>query len=97
MAMRSTPARRVRVDAEERLERQRFGATLQALRTARGMSQTDLAEGAGDSRSHLARVELGNAPIDVDLAVRCARYLRVDPRALLRRDVLATATAGGAQ
>lgn len=76
-------------------ERVRQGATVRALREARGLTVDQLAKrvtlpsGEPMSRAYLSNVEAGRKRLTPVLAVRIADVLAVSPVALLRPDHLA--------
>jgi transcriptional regulator with XRE-family HTH domain len=64
--------------------RERFAANLRRLRHAKGLSQDDLAYGAGVSRSYLSQIEKGVYYSSLKIIGRIAETLEVDPAELLR-------------
>jgi transcriptional regulator with XRE-family HTH domain len=60
----------------------RFGAALQALRVERGYSRAALARCAGLSDHQLGRIERGEAPVRIAVAVSLARSLGVTVHSL---------------
>lgn len=56
---------------------------LRQLRADRGWSQADLAERAGVSRVHIARIETAKMEPTLGVIVKLAKALRVKPAALL--------------
>ena len=61
----------------------RVGATIKALREARGLTQEQLAQRAQLSRPHLANVEVGRKRLSVRAAARVADALVVPQIALI--------------
>ncbi len=75
-------------NAIEFKNRDRFiqlGITIAALRKMRGMSQEQLAEKAGLSRSHLSSIEAPNIvrPFSLEVFYNIADALEIDPAKLL--------------
>lgn len=68
-------------DLEERL---RVGATLKALRMARGATPDQVANYAGMSRPLLANVEAGRRRLNYKYLPKIAEYLGVPPIAIMR-------------
>lgn len=68
-------------DEEERL---RIGATLKALRQARGATPDQVANYAGMSRPLLANVEAGRRRLNYKYLPKIAEYLGVPPIAIMR-------------
>ncbi|WP_084479226.1 helix-turn-helix domain-containing protein [Nocardia jejuensis] len=66
-------------------DRERVGATIRALREARGKSRTALAGAVEISASHLANIENGARPCTTELAHRLARALEVQIKAITTR------------
>jgi transcriptional regulator with XRE-family HTH domain len=60
------------------------GANVRRLRTARGMIQQELADAAGVHLRFVQRIELGRTNLGVEVLVKMADALGVDPRALLK-------------
>lgn len=58
-------------------------ARIKAVRKECALSQTDLAKRAGISLSYLARVELGQSSIGIDMLGRIADALNVQPEVLI--------------
>lgn len=71
-------------DADDVLLRQRaaFGRRLRELRTAAGLTQEQVAFGAGTDRSYLVEIEGGQHSLGLDLVLRLALALGVAPRDL---------------
>jgi ribosome-binding protein aMBF1 (putative translation factor) len=61
---------------------------LSALRLSAGLSQAQLAERAGTSQSHIARIELGQNDPSTEVVVRIARALNVDEAVAFRAILL---------
>lgn len=56
------------MDKEKKLdERKRIGSTIRTIREERGLTQQQLAEKVGTSRSTIGRVELGDWSVSLDL------------------------------
>lgn len=56
------------MDKEKKLdERKRIGSTIRAIREEQGLTQQQLAEKVGTSRSTIGRVELGDWSVSLDL------------------------------
>ena len=62
---------------------QDFMRRLKVLRTARGMSQAEVAKAAGLSRGYLSRIEIGMQSPTLEVIERLAAALKVKPSALL--------------
>jgi transcriptional regulator with XRE-family HTH domain len=60
-----------------------FGARVRAYRTADGVTQQDLAEAAGLSRSSIANLEAGRQDVTVTTVLAIAHHLGVAPGDLL--------------
>ena len=62
-----------------------LGITIAALRKMRGMSQEELAEKAGMSRSHLSAIEAPNIvrPFSLEIFYNIADALDIEPRDLI--------------
>lgn len=62
-----------------------LGITIAALRKMRGMSQEQLAEKAGISRSHLSSIEAPNVvrPFSLEILYNLADALEIEPAKLL--------------
>ena len=62
-----------------------LGITIAALRKMRGMSQEELAEKAGMSRSHLSAIEAPNIvrPFSLEIFYNIADALDIDPKDLI--------------
>jgi transcriptional regulator with XRE-family HTH domain len=67
-------------------EQLRIGATLRALREARGIRVGELARKLRISHSYLSNIEAGRKAIPPPLVVRAADALAVRPIALVRPD-----------
>lgn len=61
-----------------------FNATLRRVRDARGLTQEQVAEGAGTSQSHYSKIELGRVSPTIRTVKKIADVLGVDPMELLR-------------
>lgn len=61
----------------------RIGATIKALREARGMSQEQLSQAAMLSRPYLANIETGRKRPSIKAVARLAHELRVPQIALI--------------
>ncbi|MBR5774253.1 MAG: helix-turn-helix transcriptional regulator [Clostridia bacterium] len=66
-----------------------LGIAISTLRRMRGMSQEELAEKAGMSRSHLSAIEAPNIirPFSLEILYNIADALRIEPSDLLRASV----------
>ena len=66
-----------------------MGIAIAALRKVRGMSQEQLAEKAGVSRSHISSIEaLGIArPFSLDVFFNIADALEIDPKDLIEASI----------
>lgn len=65
---------------DEQLARRRaFGARLRQLRRDRGLSQEDLAHGAGLDRTYVGSVERGRRNVSLDAIWQIANAMEVDP------------------
>ncbi len=66
-----------------------LGITIAALRKMRGMSQEQLAEKAGISRSHLSSIEAPNVvrPFSLEILYNLADALEVEPAKLLSTSI----------
>jgi transcriptional regulator with XRE-family HTH domain len=62
-----------------------FATNLRRLRTARGLSQDDLAAEAEMSRSYLAQLETGKFHVSLKIIAKLARALAAEPAEFLRR------------
>ncbi len=62
-----------------------LGITIAALRKMRGMSQEELAEKAGMSRSHLSAIEAPNIvrPFSLEIFYNIADALDIEPKDLI--------------
>lgn len=60
-----------------------LGQRLRAQRKLRGVTQVDLAEAAGLSRSSVANIELGNQTIQLGALVTAAKFLGIPVAMLL--------------
>jgi transcriptional regulator with XRE-family HTH domain len=63
---------------------ERLAARLKALRARRGLSQEQLAEAAGISRPHVARLETARQDPTLSTIGKLARALKVKPAELLK-------------
>jgi transcriptional regulator with XRE-family HTH domain len=61
-----------------------LAANVVRLRRARGLSQEALAWEAGVNRSYMARIETGQTSVGLDIIVKLAAVLEVEPAELLR-------------
>ena len=61
---------------------------LRAIREARNISQEDIAKQIGVSQQFISRVEKGNKPISLDLAVEIADFLNVSLDEIAGRTVI---------
>lgn len=77
--MTRTTKDRIRIDPDSI----RVGATIKALREARGLTQEQLARRAQLSRPYLANVEVGRKRLSVRAAARVAAALAVPQIALI--------------
>ena len=71
-------------------ERVRIGATLRAIREARGVRVGELAKLAEVSSPYLSNIEAGRKPLTPVLTIRIAKLLNVKPIALVRPDYFDT-------
>lgn len=71
-----------------------FGRVLRAARTARGMSQEDLAERADLSRTYPSLLERGLREPTLDVFFRLCTAVRTPPAALLEATLRAAGPAG---
>jgi transcriptional regulator with XRE-family HTH domain len=62
-----------------------FAANLRRLRHERGMSQDELADEAGMSRSYLAQIETGKYHVSLKIIAKLATALNAEPAEFLRR------------
>lgn len=67
-------------------EQLRIGATLRALRLARGVRVGELAKQADISHAYLSNIEAGRKPLPAHLVKRISDLLGVRPIALVRPD-----------
>jgi transcriptional regulator with XRE-family HTH domain len=67
-------------------EQLRIGATLRALRTARGVRVGQFAAKLEISHAYLSNIEAGRKPLTAALTKRAADLLNVPPIALVRPD-----------
>lgn len=72
-------------------ERQRIGATVKALREARGATPDQLANYVGISRPLLANIEAGRRRLTYRHLPKIAEYLGVPPIAIMRPEDASTA------
>jgi transcriptional regulator with XRE-family HTH domain len=72
-------------DYQASAHRRAFGKRLKQLRSEHGWTQEQLAEHAGVHRSYLASLETGARNPTLDLMVKLAEGLGVDPADLLKR------------
>ncbi|MGD1255344.1 helix-turn-helix domain-containing protein [Mycobacterium seoulense] len=72
-----------------------IGASVARFRTARGLSQADLAERIGVAQQTVAKIEKGTRPLKYSEAAKIARVLRISTSALAARpeNVIAEANA----
>lgn len=66
--------------------REAFGSRLRETRSARGLSQEDMANAAGLDRSYVGGVERGQRNVSLDNIYKLASALGVDPSELFRGD-----------
>lgn len=71
-------------------EQLRIGATLRAIREARGARVGELAKLLDISHSYLSNIEAGRKPLTPALTARVAQLLSVKPIALVRPDYFDT-------
>lgn len=62
-----------------------FAANLRRLRHERGLSQDELADEAGLSRSYLSQNEVGKNHVSLKIIAKLAKALAADPAYFLRR------------
>ena len=62
-----------------------FATNLRRLRHDRGLSQDELADAAGMSRSYLAQIETGKYHVSLKIIGKLARALAAEPAEFLRR------------
>ena len=74
------------VETKLKPETQRQGATLKALREARGIPLGDFATKLGRSYSYVSNIEAGRKRLTPEIALKAAHLLAVSPIALLRPD-----------
>jgi transcriptional regulator with XRE-family HTH domain len=67
--------------------RELFAANLRRLRHERGLSQDELADEAGLSRSYLSQIEVGKYHVSLKIIAKLAKALATDPADFLRRPV----------
>jgi transcriptional regulator with XRE-family HTH domain len=72
---------------QDRAEQERIGATVRALREARGLTLDDLAAAVGLSRPYLSNIEAGRKRIKAERIPTFAAALGVPPAALIRPDL----------
>lgn len=75
------------------VRRRAVGRAIATARTERGLTQTELAEAAGISRSSIARLEAGDHGASVDVLFNIAVALGTKPSALLAAAEADDATA----
>lgn len=79
-----------RLPEDERIERQRIGATIRALRASKKLSADHVANRvsriASFSRPFLANIEAGRRGLPADLLPLLADALECDPAAIVRSD-----------
>ncbi len=63
--------------------RQILATNLRRMRRAKGLSQEALAWDAGINRSHMAVIETGKSWVRLDIIVKLASALEVEPHELL--------------
>ena len=61
-----------------------FATNLRRLRTERGYSQEALAHEAGVNRTYMSKLEKGGSFVGLELIVKLAKVLEVEPADLLR-------------
>lgn len=71
-----------------------FGRRLKALRSARGLSQEQLANRAGLDRTYVSSCEAGRRNVTLRTIVRLAEALSVDPSSLIQDRTLKVAETG---
>ena len=64
--------------------RQVFAANLRRLRHKRGLSQEDLAHSADVNRTYMSKLEKGGSYVGLEIVVKLASVLQVDPAELLK-------------
>jgi len=64
--------------------RQVFAANLRRLRHARGLSQENLAYEAEVNRTYVSKIEKGATWVGLEIIVKLAAVLKVEPAELLR-------------
>lgn len=62
----------------------RFGKNLKKIRTAKGMSQGDIAKELGVSRGYLSNIEHGKMNPTLSTIVKLSGVLKISPDTLLR-------------
>ena len=75
---------------EKKREMRRRGATIRALREARGARPQQLANKVGIARPTLANIELGHRDIRPELLPKLADALEVPPIAIMWADYMET-------
>ena len=65
--------------------RKRIGERIRQLRTAKGVSQTELAEKAGLSQPHIVRIEQGRYSVGLDTLQTIAKALGCTVDMVVRR------------
>lgn len=68
---------------EDNLAKQFMPAVIRRFRDAAGLSQRDLADSVGISKSYISSLELGYRAPNLNLLVKIARALGVRPGAML--------------
>ncbi|MFC9660050.1 helix-turn-helix transcriptional regulator [Nocardia sp. NPDC127606] len=76
------PLHRYDLDMRQGDDKVRVGATIKALRNARGLSGASLAQSVGISSGHLTNIEAGRRACLLPLARRIAQSLNVDVKAI---------------
>ena len=79
--------------ADERLERERIGATLRAIREAHRLTCDQVATAIGKSQPYLSNIEAGRKPLTWDLLNALTVALNVAPGAIVRNDYFEQAAA----
>lgn len=67
----------IRLTAEEQMIYTTLGARIHSKRVAKGITQQDLADELGMTRSNLANIECGNQGVPVHVGVRICRILKM--------------------
>jgi transcriptional regulator with XRE-family HTH domain len=75
---------RQKTRGEAVFDRERFGAFLKASRRAQGLSQPELADGAGISKQVVSNLETGRVTPTVDTICQLANALGLPPMEMLK-------------